>query len=316
VTGYAADEGRSQPDRPDFDALLGPRGPIARVLGEYEHRPSQVAMAHAVWESVTQDRDALIEAGTGTGKSIAYLVPCLLSEKAMIISTANKALQSQLYEKDVPLVQRALQLEFDTVLIKGRQNYVCWRKYQVELPQQQMFAQIDGVQVYDLDALDDWVRGTETGDLEELPFVLDAQTRSNITCPADECLHHECLYYGRCFVMQIRQRAADARVVITNHHLLISDLRLRTIGGVALPDTELIICDEAHHIEQVATSIFETTVTDYSVPSLLLRRLVREHTPTSKLEELAAQNRAFFDRIMAQMDGAQPGRDPGTPESL
>ena len=102
--------------------------------------------------------------------------------------------------------------------------------------------------------------------------------------------------------MQIRQRAAEARVVITNHHLLISDLRLRTIGGVALPDTELIVCDEAHHIEDVATSIFETTVTDYTVPSLLLRRLVREHTPTSKLEELAAQNRAFFDRVMAQMD--------------
>jgi ATP-dependent DNA helicase DinG len=291
-----------QSERPDFDELLGPRGPIARVLGEYEQRPAQVAMAEAVWDSVTRERDALIEAGTGTGKSIAYLLPCLLSEKPMIISTANKALQSQLYDKDVPLIRTALHLDFDTVLIKGRQNYVCRRKYQVELPQQQMFAQIDGVKVYDLDALDAWVRDTDSGDLEELPFVLDAQTRANITCPADECLHRECLYYDRCFVMQIRQRAAEARVVITNHHLLISDLRLRTIGGVALPDTELIVCDEAHHIEQVATSIFETTVTDYTVPSLLLRRLVREHTPVSKLEDLAAQNRAFFDRIMAHMD--------------
>ena len=95
-------------DRPDFDELLGPRGPIARVLGEYEHRPAQVAMAQAVWQAVTQERDALIEAGTGTGKSIAYLVPCLLSEKPMIVSTANKALQSQLYDKDVPLVRKAL----------------------------------------------------------------------------------------------------------------------------------------------------------------------------------------------------------------
>jgi ATP-dependent DNA helicase DinG len=287
---------------PDLIRLLGPNGSIARALGEYENRPSQIKMAQAIWQAITQEKDALIEAGTGTGKSIAYLVPILLYEKPFIISTANKALQSQLYDKDVPLVRRTLQLDFESVLIKGRQNYVCLRKYQVELPQQRAFAQIDGFQTYDLDALDEWVRSSDIGDLEELPFVLDSDTRSHITCPAEECLHRECLYYDRCFVMQIRQRAAEARVVITNHHLLVSDLRLRAIGGVSLPDTEIIVCDEAHHIEDVATSIFETTVTDYAVPSLLLRRLVREHTTTSKLDELAAQNRAFFDRVLALMD--------------
>lgn len=305
-----------QDSAPDFDRLLGPNGPIARVLGEYEHRPAQVKMAQTVWQAITEGRDALIEAGTGTGKSIAYIVPMLLYGKPLIVSTANKALQGQLYDKDVPLVRQALQLEFDTVLIKGRQNYVCLRKYQVELPQQRVFAQIDagrnvrlqsqGFQTYDLDALDDWVRGSDTGDLEELPFVLDPDTRNHITCPADECLHRECLYYDRCFVMQIRQRAAEAQVVITNHHLLISDLQLRAIGGVSLPDTELVVCDEAHHLEDVATSIFETTVTDYTVTSLLSRRIVREHTPESKLNELAAQNRLFFDAIRALMD--QPTR--------
>jgi ATP-dependent DNA helicase DinG len=287
---------------PDFNLILGTNGPLAHVLGEYEHRPSQIVMAQTVWQAIHEEQDALIEAGTGTGKSIAYLVPILLSEKTLIASTANKALQSQLYEKDVPLVRKALELDFDTVLIKGRQNYVCLRKYRVELPQQRAFAQIDGTQVYNLDELDEWVRSTETGDLEELPFVLDADTRSHITCPADECLHRECLYYDRCFVMQVRQRAADAQVVITNHHLLITDLRLRAMGGVALPDTDLIICDEAHHIEDIATSIFETTVTDYTVTSLLLRRLVREHTPARKLEELAAQNRLFFEGVRAFME--------------
>jgi ATP-dependent DNA helicase DinG len=287
---------------PDFGQLLGLDGPIARALGEYEHRPAQVRMAETVWRAISESTDALIEAGTGTGKSIAYLVPVLLWGEPVIISTANKALQGQLYDKDVPLVRNALQLEFDTVLIKGRQNYVCLRKYQVELPQQRVFAQIDGFQTYDLDVLDDWVRSSDTGDLEELSFVLDSDTRSHITCPPDECLHRECLYYDRCFVMQIRQRAAEARVVITNHHLLISDLQLRAIGGVSLPDTEIVICDEAHHLEDVATSIFETTVTDYTVTSLLLRRMVREHTPESKLDELAAQNRLFFDGIHALMD--------------
>jgi ATP-dependent DNA helicase DinG len=138
--------------------------------------------------------------------------------------------------------------------------------------------------------------------LEELPFVLDRDTLSNITCPADECLHRDCLHFDNCFVMRIRQRAAEAQVVITNHHLLITDLQLRAIGGVSLPDTDLIVCDEAHQIEDVATSIFETTVTDYTVTSLMLRRLVREHTPQSKLEEIAAQNRTFFEGVRASMN--------------
>ncbi|MBN1936907.1 MAG: ATP-dependent DNA helicase [Anaerolineae bacterium] len=286
---------------PDFKFILGPNGPIAGHLGEYEHRPAQIKMAQVVWRAIQEERDALIEAGTGTGKSIAYLVPVLLSGKTLIISTANKALQSQLYEKDVPFVRDALGLDFDTVLIKGRQNYVCWRKYQVELPQQRAFAQIDGVQVYDLDELDRWVRSTDSGDLEELPIVLDGDTLANMTCPAEECLHRECLYYDRCFVMKVRQAAAEAQVVITNHHLLISDLRLRAIGGVSLPDSEVLICDEAHQIEAVATSIFETTVTDYLVPALLLRRLVRDHVPANQLDKLAEDNRTFFDRVRAAM---------------
>jgi ATP-dependent DNA helicase DinG len=107
---------------PNFNHILGPNGPIARHLGEYEHRPSQIKMAQCVWQALQEERDALIEAGTGTGKSIAYLVPVLLSDKTMIVSTANKALQGQLYDKDVPFVRDALGLDFQAVLIKGRQN--------------------------------------------------------------------------------------------------------------------------------------------------------------------------------------------------
>lgn len=286
---------------PDFSSILGPDGPIARHLGEYEYRPAQIKMAEIVWQAIQEGRDALIEAGTGTGKSIAYLVPTLLSDKTLIISTANKALQSQLYQKDVPFVREALGLQFDTVLIKGRQNYVCLRKYQVEMPQQRAFAAFDGMQVYDLDELDEWVRHTDTGDLEELPFVLDGDTIAHITCPAEECLYRDCLYYDRCFVMKVRQAAAEARVVITNHHLLISDLRLRTIGGVSLPDSEVLICDEAHQLESVATAVFETTVTDYTVPALLLRRLLQENAPTDLLNRLAEENRFFFEHLRAMV---------------
>lgn len=286
---------------PEFADILGPHGPLALALGEYEHRPSQIEMARTVWRAITEEKVALIEAGTGTGKSIAYLVPALISGKSMIVATANKALQRQLYERDVPLVRAALGLDFQSVLIKGRQNYVCLRKYQLELPQQRLFAQVDRVRVYDLDALDEWVRATDTGDLEELGFILDPDTVANITCPAEECLHRDCLHYDDCFVMRVRQRAADAQVVITNHHLLITDLQLRAIGGISLPDSDLIVCDEAHQLESVATSIFETTVTDYTVPSLLLRRLVRQHAPPSQLDEIAAQNRIFFEGVRGHM---------------
>lgn len=289
---------------PDFAAILGPHGPLARALGQYEHRPSQIEMARTVWRAIAEERVALVEAGTGTGKSIAYLVPALVSGKSMIVATANKALQRQLYERDVPLVRTALELDFDSVLIKGRQNYVCLRKYQLELPQQRLFVQEDGVRTYDLDALDDWVHATDTGDLEELGFILDSDTTANMTCPAEECLHRECLHYDDCFVMRVRQRAAEAQVVITNHHLLVTDLQLRTMGGLSLPDTDLIVCDEAHQLESVATSIFETTVTDYTVPSLLLRRLVRQHAPPSQLDEIAAQNRIFFEGIRGYMQGS------------
>ena len=156
---------------PDFDMILGPDGPLARVLGEYEHRPPQIKMAETVWQAIVQERDALVEAGTGTGKGIAYLVPALISSKPLIIATANKALQVQLFEKDVPLVRTALGLDFESVLIKGRQNYVCLRKYRVELPQQQMFARIDGIQVYDLDALDGTAGGTDTSSYKKIIFM-------------------------------------------------------------------------------------------------------------------------------------------------
>jgi len=294
-------QGAMTDTHPKFADILGPHGPLALALGEYEHRPSQIEMARSVWRAITEGRVALIEAGTGTGKSIAYLVPALISGKSMIVATANKALQRQLYERDVPLVRGALGLDFQSVLIKGRQNYVCLRKYQLELPQQRLFAQVDRVRVYDLDALDEWVRATDTGDLEELGSVLDPDTLANITCPAEECLHRDCLHYDDCFVMRVRQRAAEAQVVITNHHLLITDLQLRAIGGISLPDSDLIVCDEAHQLESVATSIFETTVTDYTVPSLLLRRLVRRYASPSQLDEIAAQNRMFFEGVRGHM---------------
>jgi ATP-dependent DNA helicase DinG len=285
----------------ELEAMLGPYGPIALALGEYEHRPSQIEMARTVWRAIEEEKVALIEAGTGTGKSIAYLVPALISGKSLIVSTANKALQRQLYERDVPLVRDALGLDCESVLIKGRQNYVCLRKYQLELPQQRLFAEMDKIQVYDLDALESWVSTTDTGDLEELGFVLDPDMLANMTCPADECLHRDCVHYDDCFVMRVRQRAAEAQVVITNHHLLITDLQLRAIGGVTLPDSDLIVCDEAHQLEDVATSIFETTLTDYTVPSLLLRRLLRQHAAPSDLDEIAAHNRVFFEGVRAQM---------------
>ena len=281
----------------DLHAFFGPDGPPARALDGYELRPSQLAMAEAVRRALLAGRHAAIEAPTGTGKSIAYLVPAVLSKKRVVIATANKSLQSQLYLKDLPFLSRVLGQEIDAVLVKGRSNYVCTHKWENESFEQQRFAQIDREHAQ-ITHLRGWLDETATGDVDDLPFVLENDLRPRLVSFPDDCLHEDCRFHADgCWVNLMRDRAAAAQVLITNHHLLLNALELGAAGERILPPADIYIVDEAHGLEQTATSVYETVVTDYTVEQLLSRALVKQHAPEDEVDELRYLNTLAFQEV-------------------
>ncbi len=295
--GSADDEGGMGPlAEVDMAAFFGEAGPIAAALPGYEPRPSQVAMAQAVQRALLERRHALVEAPTGTGKSLAYLAPAILSGRQVVIATANKALQAQLYLKDVPFLAGALNVEIDAVIVKGRSNYLCLHKWENELNEQRQFAlydreheQVRGIRL--------WLEQTESGDVDELPFVIEPELRPRVVSFPDDCIGRECDHFDSCFVEHMRNRAAAAQVIITNHHLLLNALELGFAGERLLPPASIYVIDEAHGLEQTATAVFETMVTDYSVEQLLARNVLKELVDEDQLDELRFQNTLAFEEV-------------------
>src|SRR5262245_17253396 len=182
----------------------------------------------------------LAEAGTGTGKTMAYLVPAILSGHRVLVSTGTKNLQEQIYFKDLPVLREALGVKFEATYMKGRANYLCLHR----------FEQFRAASVIPVDTIAEWVRTTETGDrieLEDMPA--DSGIRKEMAATADTCLGSECPQYRECFVTRMRQRAAEADVVIVNHHLLCADAALREGAyGEVIPDCHHLVVDEAHQL--------------------------------------------------------------------
>jgi ATP-dependent DNA helicase DinG len=210
----------------DLQEFFGPNGPLARQLDGYEMRPSQVEMAQAVKRTLLDRGIGLIEAPTGTGKSIAYLIPAILSGQTVVIATANKSLQHQIYTKDIPFLREVLQRPIRAVVVKGRSNYICNLKWEKELGEQQMFALYD--REHDqIRHIRKWLGETDTGDVDDLPFMLSSDVRPRIVSFTDDCLRSECRYhYEGCWVNMMRDEAAEAQILITNHHLLLNALEL------------------------------------------------------------------------------------------
>jgi ATP-dependent DNA helicase DinG len=238
---------------PDISDLLGERGPLARCVAGFAARPQQQEMAGAVAEAL-EDYDVLItEAGTGTGKTFAYLVPALLCGGKVIVSTGTKNLQDQLFGRDLPLVRDALQVSVRCALLKGRANYLCLHR--LALSEQRarspdQAALLARVRV--------WAELTETADLAELPDIPeDAAVWSQVTSTADNCLGQECPDLSACFVFKARRRAQEADLLVINHHLLCADIALRGEGlGELLPGASAVIVDEAHQLPETATQFF------------------------------------------------------------
>jgi ATP-dependent DNA helicase DinG len=249
----------------DVDDVFAPGGPLASSLPDFEPREGQLEMARAVAKVFAGGGILLAEAGTGTGKTLAYLVPAILSRERVLISTGTKNLQEQIYFKDVPALRDALGIPFTATYMKGRANYLCLHK----LDQLNDGAGPASHDVF-LPIIREWSRRTETGDraeLEDLPEELPFW--NDVSATAETCLGQECTRYSECFVTQMRQRAAESDVVIVNHHLLCADAAVRQNAfGEVIPSCSRAILDEAHQLEDVATQYFGYSLSTYRLEEL------------------------------------------------
>jgi ATP-dependent DNA helicase DinG len=282
----------------DLEEVFGPSGPLKRSLPGYTPRRSQLAMAARIANAVAQRAPLVVEAGTGTGKTFAYLVPALLSGKRVLVSTGTRTLQDQLFNKDLPLVAGAIGVPARVALLKGRSNYLCsYRLAQLGQAGQQrsLVAPKDRT----LARVERWAMSTRSGDLAEVPDLGDAHPLwPQITSTRENCLGSRCPHIGRCHVVEARKRAIEADVVIVNHHLLLADLALKEDGfGDLLGAADAVIIDEAHQIPDLATQFFGARFGSRQV-ELLVRDVRQElallHAPASALaEELAGVERGL-----------------------
>ncbi len=247
--------------------LLGPEGPFARLLPGFSPRPQQQAMADAVADAIDGASLLLSEAGTGVGKTFAYLLPALRSGRKIIISTGTRNLQDQLFGKDLPLVREALGSSVRSALLKGRANYLCLHRLQVA---EQAHAHGSGLAA-DLVRVREWSRHTLTGDVSTLPLIAeDSPVWPQVTSTVDNCLGSDCDHYDECHVLHARRAAQEADVVVVNHHLLCADMALREEGfGEILPAADAFIIDEAHQLPEVAGTFFGISLSARQVLDLV-----------------------------------------------
>ncbi|MDQ3035704.1 MAG: ATP-dependent DNA helicase [Myxococcota bacterium] len=248
--------------------VLGEGGLLARSIPGYEHRPSQVRMAELVERALGHDGVALIEAGTGTGKTLAYLVPAALSHRRIVISTGTRTLQDQLVEHDVPRLERALGMQLPITVLKGLPNYLCLRRYEELSRAAESEARPELSRM--LPMIREWRERTETGDRAELvDLPEEAPIWAAVQSGSDTRVGPRCKHYEDCFVTSARRRAEDARIVVVNHHLFFADLALRAHGGGVIPNYDAVIFDEAHQIEDVATAFFGVQISTQRIDAML-----------------------------------------------
>jgi ATP-dependent DNA helicase DinG len=255
------------PSPPSLHQFFAPGGLLSRTHPGYEFRKGQLEMAQAVERALAEKRHLIVEAGTGTGKTLAYLLPVIRSGKRVLISTGTKNLQEQLFYKDVPFLERALFPNGDGSLrvcyMKGRSNYLCRQKL-YDLADQPILSGLDEIQQYR--AIAEWEKHTPTGDRAELASLPEVSALwSRLDARTDKCLGQKCTQWERCFITEMRRRALESDIIIINHHLFFADLAIKQSADGApdagvLPDCAAVIFDEAHELEDVAGNYFGVTV--------------------------------------------------------
>jgi ATP-dependent DNA helicase DinG len=304
------------PKLPALYQFFGPGGVLSRMHPAYEFRRGQLQMAQAVEQALEQKRHLIVEAGTGTGKTLAYLVPAIRSGKRVIISTGTKNLQEQLFYKDIPFLEQALfphrEGKLSVCYMKGRNNYLC-RKKLYDLTDRPVLSGLKEIEQYR--AISAWEKTTPTGDRSELASLPEASTLwHQLDARADTCLGQKCSSWDRCFITEMRRRALESEIIIVNHHLFFADLGIKQQAEQAsdagiLPDIGAVIFDEAHELEAIAGSYFGLSVSNARVEELcrdVESSLQRNHILSASIAGAAKSLRErtmFFFTLLPQGEG-------------
>ncbi|HEY9146674.1 MAG TPA: ATP-dependent DNA helicase [Thiobacillus sp.] len=259
----------------DITDVFAATGLLARKLPGYAPRAAQRTMAEAVATALADGGRLVVEAGTGTGKTFAYLAPALLSGRKIIVSTGTKHLQDQLFDRDLPTVRSALGLSTRIALLKGRANYLCLHRLDLAAAEGRFPSR---AQAAELEHVRSWAGRTQSGDIRELADVAeDSPLWPRVTSTSDNCLGNDCPNYNDCFVVKARRAAQDAELLVINHHLLFADMALKEEGfGELLPGVDAVIVDEAHQIPDIATQFFGMNIGSRQLAGLA-RDAVQEH---------------------------------------
>jgi ATP-dependent DNA helicase DinG len=265
--------------------ILGPSGQLAKQVPGFAARPQQQEMAEAVAQALADNSVLIAEAGTGTGKTFAYLVPAMLSGQKVIISTGTKNLQDQLFHKDIPLVRDLLGVPVDVALLKGRANYLCHHRLQLAREEGRFLTRS---QTAELQEIGKWSGRTSSGDIAELSMLTeDSPLWPQVTSSAENCLGSECDYLDECFLARARRRAQEADVLVVNHHLFFADMALKDEGfGELLPGANAFILDEAHQLPDTASNFFGTTITANQLLELAHDSIAEEIREASESRDL------------------------------
>src|SRR6266436_3651768 len=307
----ASDGPANGPEKPSMREVFGPGGFLEKCMvggfdrlavnSDYEHRPGQLEMAEVVHDAFEQHHHAIVEAGTGTGKTLAYLIPAICSGRRVVISTATKSLQEQLYQKDIPFLQKHFAPNLKVAVMKGRSNFLCIAKIN-QMADQALLKGMD-----ELDAfrqIKDWAKVTETGDRAELTFLPDdSDLWTRLDARRDTCTGKNCPSFSPCFVTGMHQRAQEADLIIVNHHLFFADLALKQDDfGSILPEYSAVVFDEAHEMEDVASDYFGRQISNFRFEELSrdadqTLRLLHLGTPSllRKTQRIRERSRGFFE---------------------
>ena len=302
---------------PTLHEFFAPGGILARSSLPYEYRPGQLEMAKAVERALSERRHLIVEAGTGTGKTLAYLLPALRTGQRVIVSTGTKALQDQLYFRDIPFLETLLG-SLRVCYMKGRANYLCRHKL-VALREQPILSGLEEIDQYRQIA--EWEKITETGDRSELSGMPESSALwHKLDARSENCLGTTCPDYRRCFITEMRRKALESDIIIVNHHLFFADLSVKQEAAGApdvgiLPEAAAVVFDEAHELEEVASSYFGLSVSNIRFEELardtdtLLRGKEGAHKLPAATQQLRDRARMFFAGLPMAGDGRQPFLD-------